>query len=1037
MTADGPIATPPTTPPDAGVAHGRLGADDQRAMGRPSLRIRVTDKGARSATAIIGYTRDASMDGCFLCTSLPLRVGDLLPVTLSAAPGPDIDANMEVVRVTSEGAGLRIRTMAAEDRRRFRKLVAQANSVTGTREAVERVLDAERRTTTPIADPGRIRTILNGAAGATVRVVAADQNRMWEGTLEGLRGEALTVRMPGAPTAGTPLFVVLDHAHVNYAFTSMVLEIAASGFTMRLPDQLGYAERRSRERMLVDDAELTLPLPGIPTERASFRVIEVGEGGFSFEASADRWLMPPGSALVSAVLRDHRGSRDLDHAVVSRVDRLTDNGGGDRTVRVGVALGQARQSLVPERRVIIGGWHQRLLARVGDLLGVASARLARLRPLPSPAPPVAPVERTVHFQNRDGLQIVGLLDGAEPTPGAHPASMPLVLVVPGFAGRKEQMSQLATTLIESFRRQHADIAVLRIDGTNNLGESEKDPGNAVDGKHTLGYRLSGVESDILGALDWCQNNDRVRPTSIILVSVSFAACAVMHLLAREDVQRRFPEIGLWVSYMGAPEPRDAILHVSGHHDAAAIGEDGAHLVTLIGCLVEGRAFWQDAKVLDVGTLLESERDMAKVAADVLWIAGAYDGWMDLGRVSRVMEVTAPGKRRLIVADTGHVPKSGREAQRQFALITQEIWSHVHKSTLAEWYPPLHRLRAREQAEWHATRRTRPEDAAAFWRRYLLAEGLDAPRRDEPRLGFDILAWYPSYREFIDGQADALTPSGLEVLELGAGTGNLTHALVCRHAKRVVALDLVPEALARLREKVPGVETHVVNLEGSPTTAMRRFVAGDIRTFTGLRGRVPISPDLLARLDQAGDPRIYAAACGRTVDLRPMVRAGELTEDALAALARLTNIRDEPGGIPFADASFDRVGMSLVLSYLQHPDDALFEIRRVLRPAGELVISSMVRDADTSSLFRACVAAIQAAPEAAFGEAGRGPMLEAARHMLDASGELFRLEEEGYFRFYGADELADRLVIAGFEVLDTWTGFGSPGQAICLRCRRRG
>jgi len=394
----------------------------------------------------------------------------------------------------------------------------------------------------------------------------------------------------------------------------------------------------------------------------------------------------------------------------------------------------------------------------------------------------------------------------------------------------------------------------------------------------------------------------------------------------------------------------------------------------------------------------------------------------------VMGVDAPGTRRLIVADTGHVPRSGREAQKQFAMITQEIWSHVHKSSIAEWYPPLSRLQARERAEWRLARRAKPADASAFWRRYLLADG---------GLGFDVLAWYPSYREFIDGQAQAIAPTGLDVLELGAGTGNLTEALGALSPRSLVVVDLVAEALERVREKVPGAQTLVVDLEGSPTTAARRFAAGEIRTFAGLRGRVPAVPELLDRLDRAADPRLFAAACGRPVDVSSLARRQEVGEEAVAVLGTLAALlREGSGGLPFPAASFDRVGMSLVLSYLSHPEDLLFEIRRVLRPGGELVLSSMVRDADTSALFNACVSAIQGAPaEALGGEERREPLLVAARHMLDVASELFRLEEEGHYRFYDADELTERLAIAGFEVLSTWGGFGQPAQAVVVRCRR--
>lgn len=998
-------------------------------MDRPLLRIRVSDT-ARSA--VVGYTRDANIEGCFLCTSMQLRIGDLLPVSLAAEDG-EVDAEMEVVRVAADGFGLRIRSMSVADRKKFRRMVAHANSVLGARNAADRLLSEDRRTTAPIRDPARIRSVLTGAAGARLRLLAADQDRLWDGVIVGSAGPAaITVSLPGAPSVGALLLGVLDHGHVNYAFRSSVVSVSGDTVAIALPDELGFAERRSRERVLVEGTWLVLPLAW--SSEQSFRVVEVGPGGFSLRVGADRWLLDVGAPIQGALLRDDAGDKPLTGAVVASVALDPAEPG---TVRVGVAIGPARREVLAERTVVRGNRFSRWRARVADLLANLLGRVPMARPKA-----VASSGRRVHFPNRTGQQVVGLLDFAQEESGQE---MPLVIVVPGFGGRKEQMSQLATTLTDTFRRHHADIAVLRFDGTNNLGESEKDPGNEVEGKHTLHYRLSGVEADLLGALDWAHTTDRVRPSSVIVVSVSFAACAVMHLLAQPEVQKQFPEVRLWVSYMGAPEPRDAVLHVSGHHDAAASINERHRLVTLIGCIVDAHVFWSDVQKLGVGTLVESERDMGNVRADVMWIAGQHDGWMDLARVRSVMSVEAPGARRLVVADSGHVPRSGREAQKQFALITQQIWAHIHKTAIPEWFPALTRLNAMEQAEWREARSARPSDSTAFWRRYLLADG---------GLGFDVLAWYPSYREFIDSQADAVDPVGRDVLELGAGTGNLTLALATRVGSaglgRIVALDLVPEALERLREKVPGVRTRVADLDGGVTTVIRRFVVGDIRTFSGLRGRVPVAAEVLMLLDRAAerDPtvarRLIAAASGRTVDLQGLAARADVGASGIAGLEALSGLSvaarqvsdAHDSGLPFEDSSFDRVAMSLVLSYLQHPEDLLFEIRRVLRPGGELVISSMVRDADTSALFNACVVAIQAASaEDLGGEDARAPLLTAARHMLDAASTLFRLEEEGHYRFYDPEEFEDMLTLAGFEVLEAWGGFGSPAQAACLRCRR--
>ena len=993
------------------------------------LRIRVSDS-ARSA--VVGYTRDANIEGCFLCTSMHLRIGDLLPVSLASEQG-ELNAEMEVVRAAPDGFGLRIRSMGTADRKTFRRMVAKANSAVGARNAAERMLSKERRTTTPIRDVARIRAVLTAAAGARLRLMAADHDRLWDGVIVDAPLDAgITVSLRAAPPVGTLLLGVLDHLHVNYAFRSAIVSVSGDKVEIALPEELGFAERRSRERVLVDGTWLVLPLPW--SIEQSFRVIEVGPGGFSLRAEADRWLLDVGSPIHGALLRDDGGDKPLSGAVVARVEVDPAESG---TVRVGVSMGLARREVLAERTVVSGSRFARWRARMADIVANLLGRVPVVRPK-------APVfsDRKVHFPNRNGLQVVGVLDLAQDDSGPE---MPLVIVVPGFGGRKEQMSQLATTLTDTFRRHHADLAVLRFDGTNNLGESEKDAGNEVEGKHTLHYRLSGVEADLLGALDWARRNDRVRPTSIIVVSVSFAACAVMHLLSQPEVQKQFPEVRLWISYMGAPEPRDAVLHVSGHHDAAAAANEGHRLVTLIGCIVDAHVFWSDAQKLGVGTLVESERDMGNVRADVLWIAGQHDGWMDLSRVRRVMGVEASGGRRLIIADSGHVPRSGREAQKQFALITQQVWSHIHKTTIPEWFPSLARLNAQEQAEWRASRSARPSDATAFWRRYLLADG---------GLGFDVLEWYPSYREFIDSQADAVDPLGRDVLELGAGTGNLTRALAARAGAaglgRIIALDLVPEALDRLRDKVPGVQTRVADLEGRVTTVMRRFIAGDIRTFSGLRGRVPVATEVLSMLDRAADRdssvarRLIAAASGRSVDLHALAARPDIGASGVAALEMLADLSatvqqggaEHDSGLPFDDASFDRVAMSLVLSYLQNPEDLLFEIRRVLRPGGELVISSMVRDADTSALFNACVVAIQAAsPEDLGGEDAREPLLTAARHMLDAASALFRLEEEGHYRFYDPEEFEDMLNLAGFDVVEAWGGFGTPAQAVCLRCRR--
>ncbi len=1019
--------TPRSGPPSA----------DQRGMARPYLRLQVW---AADSGAYLGRTRDATADGLFLQTATPLPVGAKLPVRVEAASGA-MRAELEVVRQAEDGVGARLVGLNGADRRKLRRELARAGSVEGARAAAARVLDPAQRTAPLFTDPARIAALLGAVKGGAAKLVLQHEDSMYEATLddllppaEGAPAGGLRFRMArGAarPPPHQPLWVTLDHTHRSYAFALPHVEVDGRELRAPLPQALGFADRRGRSRRPVEGTRLLLRLP--VGGELSFPVVEVGPAGLSFRSSADRWLSGPGAALPEARIVDADGERPLLGAQVASVIAEPEG-----IVRVGVSLGPNRHALQAEGRTTAGGWWAQTLDRAADL-GLHLLRALRgKRRKALAAPAVRSADRQLRFPNRAGLEVQALLDLARPD-AEDGAEMPLLIVVPGFGGRKEQMAQLALTVTEAFARQHADVAVLRFDGTNNLGASEKDPGNEADGKHTLHYRLSGVIDDLAGALRWAETTPRLRPTEIIVMSVSFAACALMSALARGGLPGRKPS--LWISYMGAPEPRDAVLHVSGHHDPAVAGGPAARLVTLIGCLVDGERFWQDVQALGLGGLQESEAHMAQIDADVLWIAGQHDGWMDLARVRRLMEVAAPGARRLVVADSGHVPRTGGEARRQFALIAQALWWQVHRSAVAPWSPPLSRLVDAEAAEWAAVRSAPSEDSRSFWRRYLLADG---------GLGFDVLAYIPSYSTLIDSQAERVAPRGLDVLELGAGTGNLTQALAARMGGegRLVVVELVPEAIARLHEKVPGVEAIAADLDGCPKTAARRFAAGDLRTFSELRGRLAVDAAALSALDRAAErspaarAALSAAAAGRPVDLSALVARGALEPSLLPAIAAIAGALHAPAaagapdGLPFADASFDRVAMSLVLSYLQQPADLLAEIRRVLRPGGELVLSSMVRDADTSTLFSACIDQLRATPaELLGGEAAREALLTAARRMLDAGSELLRLEEEGRYRFYDGDELAELLSVAGFTELERWSSFGEPAQAVCLRARR--
>ena len=1021
-------------------------SSEQRAVNRVPVSVSVgTESGE------LGETLDLSLGGAFVATDAALEAGSTLPIIVQLEDDTQLQMRAQVVRNEGRGVGLRFVDPDPRSARRLRRYITEKTSLETTRDTARRLLAISDRE--PLRDPAAIRSsLLDARAGkATFRITSTERSCSEDSRLEHIDDDSLLLRAreDARLEPGEDVLVLYTQDYVKWSFGGVVLSVEGKAVRLSLPRLLAYQERRGSARAGSSGRRLLVPLPWDPKQREAWEIVETGPGGLSVRASTEHCPFRPGAELTGVTLLHRDGEEELTGAVVRHITPVEE---GDTTwLRVGISHGEER--VAPKRATAElkppkpSGVFQRLTSGIKTLTTGVSTLWTKSRT--STEEGSTPYQ-VVRLKNGEKT-VVGLLDRAFPDE-AERASCPLVVVVPGFGGRKEQFSFLANPLTWTFRRNHQDVAVLRVDGTNNLGESWKDPAaRGAEGRATLRFRVEDTIEDLRACMAWARNNPYVDPTTIVLVASSFGAVPARHFLASGEGS----EVSHFVSWFGAADARNSIQHVSGHLDIIDNWERGVTqgVNSLGGCLVDVDHFMEDLIAKQIGRLSDARREMGRIHADVTWIHGRFDAFMDPRRVRDVMEVAAPGERELIEVDSGHVPTSGEEARAQAHLATRVIYRRIHGTAPPEEPPALGRLQGLAAAEWSRVRRDPLPDRAAYWREYLLAD--DSP-------GFDVLTWSSAYNEFMDQQAELLLPRGQRVLDLGCGTGNLSVAVARRRPERLVCGDLVPEALDRARGKVEAVggdaECTSLDLEGSPRLAMRRFVSGELGDVRALARRVPGLPkEVVNRLVEADHPDLHALLRGHELDPRAVVHASKLRDGDVDFLRDLNlvarrarglvgpaaKLRRLPptalqgdDGLPWASGSFDAVGMSLVLSYLDHPDDVLSEALRVLAPGGRIVVSSMRRDADSSRLFHDLLRWFQEAPEAQLeGPWTREQLAEATRRFVDQAAGLLRLEEEGVFRFYDADELEATLRRAGFEQVQSAAGFGEPAQAVIAWGRR--
>ncbi len=1003
-------------------------------------------------------------DGMFIKNVLPKD--DLLPLKIHFPGSPPLLASGRVIRVDEELGGVGVKFLVIEDV--SRDIIVDYIS---SRMMNGNLTDLKVRypflhvdRIVPFTDQTKIMEWLTQAlrsqaeftaicpaqkAPANLRLRALDPRRFCE-----FSGQDLDVRFKTSDS----LFISFQAGYATYNFETLVYQIAPDGTSLEVlfPRIIFYSEKRSAKRTFSDGrlvAEIELPDPFSGSIRGE--ITDISEGGVSFIAPALPVALLIGTPLEAIrifnenlLVRDVRGE-------VRNV--LKSDGDGADKLRYGVQFGIGRRTFLATELSGQGAPADLAKAPTPEKLESVQRRQADLIELAKQPP------RVIRLENRKGEEIVGLLNSSLPLENDP---LPVVIIPPAFGKTKETLFALAQTIVENFRIRSQPIAVIRFDGIRCKGESFKDPDASEPPYETIHSSLSQGAEDIRAILDWLQLNPILKASAVVLVSFSLSALEA-RIVLRDEAYRR--QISHWITCMGTMEFRELMNRVNCGLDLLEQHQLGVDLgiIPILGNLISMKPFAADVIANRVATLDQAREDMGHIDIPITWIYGTHDHWVKPEFVRDIMSVHADASREVISLPIGHNARTSDEALQLFATVTILIHRFLSKDSIEPILPDKKNMEIMRRAEQDRIPARKIKSRKEYWERYLVGE--------RNLIGFDVMALSEDYQGLMRDQLDALDlRPGDRLLDLGGGTGNLIE-FVLSHSEerlaRVTIADLVPEAMKKASRKLKARFAHdrapilldlvCLDVELSRYLPVRRFLNGEIDRFATLSGRIEHLPRLSAEIIDAGySSRLHRILRGEaisseidrwlkaTFDL-PEYRiivdfnqaARHLRARSSAPLAYRTlgfEVKTESAlHLPFKDASYDKIAMSLVLSYIFNPIETLIDLKRVLAPGGRLVLSSMRPDADASGLFTRLMDRIEAlSPEEFPPHLSKTVILDSMRSFLNDAQALVDLEEAGTFDFFEPDQLDDLLDEAGWDRLESRPSFGAPPQGYVVTAKVR-
>jgi ubiquinone/menaquinone biosynthesis C-methylase UbiE len=519
--------------------------------------------------------------------------------------------------------------------------------------------------------------------------------------------------------------------------------------------------------------------------------------------------------------------------------------------------------------------------------------------------------------------------------------------------------------------------------------------------------------------------------------------------------------------MGALEFRDMMNRINCGLDLLEQYQLGINLdvYPILGNYIRHVPYASDIIANGVGTLEQAREDMGRIALPITWIYGQHDKWIKPEFIRDVMSVHAEAAREVIPVSIGHNARTSREALRMFGMITTLIHRFLEGPMIQPLLPSRKDMEVMRRAEKDRLPPRDLKNRKSYWRRYLIGEG--------NLIGFDIMALADEYQQLMRDQLGALElRPGDRLLDLGGGTGNFVQYVLRELGElpvHVTIADLVPEAMKQAGLKLsaqPGpslgrVDLLALDLEMSRYRALRRFLDGEIGTFEEMADKVEnLSLESARKIQEDYSPRLHRILRGEKitadhddwlktrfdvqeyriiVDFNAAARYAQGLSEAPPKYRRLILPGSLAGTchLPIKPGCYNKVLMSLVLSYVFNPVETLREVRRIIAPGGRLVLSSMRPDTDASGPFTRLLEKIEAMPEDALGSRlPKSLLLDSLRSFLNDAQALTELEEAGTFDFFDPERLEILLDEAGWVSRARISTYGDPPQGYIVVAKPR-